>query len=89
MERRNSKEWINSLKIAIINNDLDKLKEYSKRDIPSFESIEDAKEALKLVESAKNILQKEKDKIGKILESLKIAKKFSHNTNKSTFNFDA
>ena len=45
MERRNSTQWINQLKIAIINNDLDKLVEYSKREVPSFSSIKEAKEA--------------------------------------------
>ena len=60
MERRNSKEWIDSLKIAIINNDLDKLKRYSNRKMPSFSSIEEAKEALNLVNQATNILQQKK-----------------------------
>ncbi len=89
MERRNSKEWINSLKIAIINNDLEKIKKYSKRDIPSFDSIEEAKETLSLIENATNILKKEKEKISKNMQALKQAKKFTQNNHISTFNFNA
>jgi hypothetical protein len=76
MERNNSKEWINSLKIAFINNDFKKLEEYSQREIPQFSSIEEAKEALKLVENIKNILQKEKNKIRIQMNQLKQANKY-------------
>ena len=89
MERRNSKEWINNLKIAIINNDLEKIKKYSKRDIPSFDSIEEVKEALSLIENATNILKKEKEKISKNMQALKQAKKLTQSNNTSTFNFNA
>jgi hypothetical protein len=77
MERRNSKEWIDSLKIAIINNDLDKLKRYSNRKMPSFSSIEEAKEALNLVNQATNILQQKKEEIGRKLTSIKQQQKYS------------
>jgi len=77
MERRNSKEWIDSLKIAIINNDLDKLKRYSNRKMPSFSSIEEAKEALNLVNQAINILQQKKEEIGRKLTSIKQQQKYS------------
>jgi len=89
MERRNSKEWINSLKIAIINNDLTKIEEYSKRDLPSFSSIDEAKEALNLVNQAISILQKEKDIIGNKLQSFKQQQKYFQNYQNSTFNFEA
>jgi len=89
MERRNSKEWINSLKIAIINNDLTKIEEYSKRDLPSFSSIDEAKEALNLVNQAISILQKEKDIIGNKLQSFKNQQKYFQNYQNSTFNFEA
>jgi len=57
MERRNSKEWLNSLKVAVINNDLSKIEEYSKRKLPDeFSSIEEAKEALALINQATQIL---------------------------------
>jgi hypothetical protein len=90
MERRNSKEWINSLKIAIINNDLHKIEEYSKREIPSFESIEEAKEALKLVNQATNILETQQYKISQQLRALKQNKQYTQSyKNNSTFNFQA
>ena len=78
MERDNSKEWINSLKIAVINNDLQKLKEYSNRQIPNFSSIDEAKEALSLVENAKNILEKEKNKIKIQMNQLKQTQKYKN-----------
>jgi len=90
MERRNSKEWINSLKIAIINNDLSKIEEYSKRELPSkFSSINEAKEALNLITQATNILKEEKNKIGKILNQLKQNQKYIQTQQNSTFNFQA
>jgi len=90
MERRNSKEWINSLKIAIINNNLSKIEEYSKRDLPSsFSSIEEAKEALNLVNQAISILQKEKNIIGNKLQKFKQQQKYFQSYQNSTFNFEA
>ena len=89
MERRNSKEWLKDLKIAIINNDLETIKGYSLATLPSFESIEEAKEALKLIENATNLLKKEQNKIAKNMQALKQAKKFAQSNNISTFNFNA
>ena len=78
MERRNSKQWINDLKIALINNDLEKIKSYSDREVPTFNSIEDAQEALKLIESSKKILKIKKEEINKKLNSLKQSQKYSN-----------
>jgi hypothetical protein len=78
MERNNTKKWINNLKIAIINNNLSKIKEYSNREVPKFSSIEEAKEALALVENAKKILQKEKDKIQIQMNQIKQANKYNN-----------
>jgi len=86
MERRNSTKWINQLKIAIINNDLDKLVEYSKRDIPSFSSIKDAKEALHLLQKAKNIISIKKNEIGMELNKLKESQKYRLENNENCFN---
>jgi len=86
MERRNSTEWINQLKIAIINNDLDKLVEYSKRDIPSFSSIKEAKEALHLLQKAKNIISIKKNEIGIELNKLKESQKYRLENNENCFN---
>jgi hypothetical protein len=90
MERRNSKEWINSLKIALINNDIDKLQEFSKRELPEFSSIQEAKEALSLISQVTNILQTKKQEIGKILQELKKTQKFIQTSKESTiFNIEA
>jgi len=91
MERRNSKEWINSLKIAIINNDIKKIEEYSSRELPSyFASINEAKEALNLIEQAANILKEKKDIISKQLKQLKQNKQYIQTSyQNSTFNFEA
>jgi hypothetical protein len=78
MERRNSKQWINDLKIALINNDFEKIKKYSSREIPLFLSIKEAKEALHLVNEAKNILQQKKDEIAKKINSIKQIKQYSN-----------
>ena len=86
MERRNSTEWINQLKIAIINNDLDKLVEYSKRVIPSFSSIKEAKEALYLIQEAVNIITTKKNEIGIELNKLKESQKYRLENNENCFN---
>jgi hypothetical protein len=87
MER--GSEWIKSLKIAIINNDLEKIKQYSTREIPTFSSINEAKEALALVENAKNILMKEKNKIARQLQALKQTQNYSTKyTRNSTINWE-
>ena len=84
MERYNSKKWINDLKIAIINGDLSKLEEYSNRKIPNFSSMKEANEALSLVENAKNVLQKEKNKIQLQMNQLKQTNRYKINYNSST-----
>ena len=90
MERRNSKEWIKSLKIAIINNDLEQIKRYSQREVPNFSSIEEAKKALNLINQAKEILIKEKNKIRKILKVLKKTQLYNDNFNQNnSFEFKA
>jgi len=90
MERRNSTEWIKSLKIAIINNDLEKLEEYSKRELPEFSSIDEAKKALHLIHQATDILTKEKNKIGKTLKALKQTQSYSNSySQNSSFEFKA
>ena len=86
MERNNSKKWINSLKISIINNELKKIEEYSNRDIPKFSSIDEAKEALNLIEQAKNILEKEKNKLKIQMNKIKQTQKYIITMNNNTTN---
>jgi len=90
MERRNSKEWIKSFKIALINNDIKKLEAFSKENLPEFSSIEEAKKALSLINQAKDILIQEKNKIGKTLQALKQAQNYNNAYSKnSSFEFKA
>ena len=71
MERRNSKEWIKALKIAFINEDIEKLKKFSKENPPSFSSIQEAKEALKLIENITKFLTQKKNQIKIEMQKLK------------------
>jgi len=71
MERRNSKEWIKTLKIAFINEDIEKLKKFSKETPPSFSSIQEAKEALKLIENITKFLTQKKNQIKIEMQKLK------------------
>jgi len=90
MERRNSKEWIKSFKIALINNDFDKLKKFSKEELPQFSSLEETKKALHLINQATEILDKEKNKIAKTLKALKQAQSYNNLYSKnSSFEFKA
>jgi len=88
MERIDSKQWVNSLKIAIINEDYEKLEIYSKREIPKFDNIAQAKEALNLVEQAKKLLNLKKNEISKKMNALKQTKKYNNlYSNNSTNNW--
>jgi hypothetical protein len=89
MERNNSTKWINSLKIALINNDLQKIEEYSNRELPSFSSIDEAKEALTLINQAKDILKEKQTIISKQLQALKQNKKYFQNNTSSIMNLKA
>jgi len=89
MERRNSKKWINDLKIAIVNNNLKMIEKYSNRSIPQFSSIEEAKEALHLVNEAMGILQNKKNEIGIKLNSLKQQQTYTLSNTNPTFSFQA
>jgi len=84
MERINSKEWIKSLKIALINEDLKKIEEYSNREVPSFNSIEEAKKALNLVEKAENILKIKKNELQIQMKQIKQTDKYRQNMNFSS-----
>ena len=76
---------IKELKIAIINKDLEKLKELSTSSF-SFENVEEAREALSLIKQAISILQKEKENLLYQMKKIKKLQKF--NDNKEDKNFD-
>ena len=78
-------DYIKELKIAVINKDLEKLKELSNSSF-SFKNIQEAKEALVLIKQATSILQKEKEILSHQMNQIKKLQKF--NSNKESKNFD-
>ncbi|NPA74332.1 MAG: hypothetical protein GXO12_06420 [Epsilonproteobacteria bacterium] len=67
-----NRQWIDNLKIAIINNDLDNIVKYSKN-VPVFDTLEDAQTAFALIKEAEKLIRKEQDKISaKMFEIRKI-----------------
>lgn len=61
------KSYLDELKIAVINEDINKLKELVKKDI-SFSSIDEAKEINSYIQMAIKLLEKEKEKISKEMQ---------------------
>ena len=77
---------VKELKLAVINRDIEKLKELSKR-TPSFSSIEEAKELNSYIQEAIKILKEEKLKTFKEMEKIKKLKKFNLSKKKGSFDF--
>jgi len=66
---------LNELKSAVINRDLDKLIEFSKKE-PFFSSIEEAKEIVSYINLAKKILEEERKKLNEEMNKVKNLKKY-------------
>ena len=81
-------DYIKELKIAIINKDLEKLKELSTSSF-SFKNIKEAKEALALIKEATSILQKEKENLSNQMLQIKKLQKFNANKESKSFDFKA
>ena len=77
---------LKELKLAVINRDLEKLKELSQK-TPSFSSIEEAKELNSYIQEAIKILKEEKLKTFKEMEKIKKLKEFNLRKEKGNFNF--
>ena len=77
---------LNEIKIAVINEDLEKLEEISKKE-PSFSSVDEAKEILNYINLAKEILKKEKVKLFKQMQEIKKLKKFHIQNRENGVNF--
>ena len=71
----NEKFSLNELKSAVINRDLDRLVEFSKK-VPFFSSIEEAKEILSYINLAKKILEEERKKLNEEMNKVKNIKKY-------------
>ena len=77
---------LNEIKIAVINEDLEKLKELSKKE-PFFSSLDEAKEILSYIDLAKKMLKKEKLKLFKEMQEIKKLKQFNQKEIKNGINF--
>jgi len=71
----NEKFSLNELKSAVINRDLDRLVEFSKK-VPFFSSIEEAKEILSYINLAKKILEEERKKLNEEMKKVTNIKKY-------------
>ncbi len=74
------KNYLNELKIAVINQDLKKLEEIVNF-TPEFNSIEEAKEIQAYLKEAVKILEKEKSKLSNEMHKIKQIKKFNTEKN--------
>ncbi len=77
---------LKDIKIAVINEDLEKLKELSKKE-PFFSSLDEAKEILSYIDLAKKMLKKEKLKLFKEMQEIKKLKQFNQKEIKNGINF--
>lgn len=82
------KNYLDELKIAVINEDINKLKELVKKDI-SFSSIDEAKEINFYIQMAIKLLEKEKEKLSIEMQKIKKLQKFNIQNKKDIFNFKA
>jgi 5-keto 4-deoxyuronate isomerase len=82
------KSYLNRLKVAVINKDIEKLKELVKEDI-SFSSIDEAKEINSYINMAIEILKKEKNKLSLEMQKIKKLQKFNIQNKKDIFDFKA
>ena len=80
--------YLKELKIAIINKDLEKLKQLSSTSF-SFKNIKEAKEALALIKEAISILQKEKETLSNQMKQIKKLQSFNSNKENKSFDFKA
>ncbi len=77
---------LKDIKIAVINEDLEKLKELSKKE-PFFSSLDEVKEILSYIDLAKKMLKKEKLKLFKEMQEIKKLKQFNQKEIKNGINF--
>lgn len=80
-------QWINQLKISIIEQDELKIEELI-QDLPAFDSLEQMTEAAYLMQEAHNLLSSKKDALASKLVKLKKQKEFLSSTLLKTSSFD-
>ncbi len=74
-EKYTKMNWLDSLKIAIIQKDSDKAFELT-QNLPQFESLEDMLEAQELISQVITLLEEDKEETKKQMQQIKAAKKF-------------
>ena len=77
---------LNELKLAFINEDMEKLKELSKK-TPEFSSIKEAKEMQNYLKKVNSLLMEKKKEIFKDMQKLKKLKKFQKEKEIKNFDF--
>jgi hypothetical protein len=82
------KSYLNKLKAAVINEDIERLKELVKEEI-TFSSIDETKEINSYIKMAINILEKEKRKISLEMRKIKQLQKFNLQNKNDLFDFKA
>lgn len=80
------KDYLNKLKVAVINQDLKLLEKIIQND-PEFESIEEAMEIQAYIKEAVKLLQKEKERLSLEMQKIQNLKKF-YNQQKENETFD-
>jgi len=78
--------YLRELKIAVINEDIEKLKSLLDKDI-SYSSLDEAKEINSYIKQAVNLLTRKKNEIFKEMQQIKKLKKFKVNENRNYFDF--
>ncbi len=68
-------KWVNNLKIAIIEEDTDNISKVLDR-LPNFKDLDEAKEALSLIQTALDLVKKKKQEVLETMNKIKKTKEF-------------
>jgi len=80
MERRDTTKWLNDIKVAVINRDLEKLSQIVQEEVPKFDTLEEMKEAQSFVNMAMAIFEEEQARIAKFLSEYRKLKNYESNS---------
>jgi len=76
--RKQPMQWLNSLKLAVINKDINSIHKHIS-DIPEITDMANAQEALALIKESINIVEKEKENALEQINKIKQTKAFLNN----------
>jgi hypothetical protein len=83
------KNYLNELKIAVINEDIDKLQKLIDT-APEYNTLQEAQEIVAFLQQAVKFLQKEKNRLSAEMQKIKNLQKFNtQKKEKKTFDFKA